>query len=129
LPAPIRPGVDFPPGSNVDVSKPLRFPWEGGDAGSRVILKVSGWLDGVLMDTQVSVAETAQRGELLFELSAPVPPYRWELDWGEEVRIHVSQRTKDDGAVQPFSANGLTQGGWQVWEYEWNWPGLVPFVP
>ncbi len=130
LPAPVTPEFDFPPGAEIDTSKRMTFRWSGGDERSRVLIDLESWQPekGFLRDRYVMVAEDARRGELTFDSWVPVPPPRWLLFIrdGDLLRFTLHQRTKDESTVEKFSANGLSLGGWQMFEYRWVWDGLIP---
>ena len=129
LPEPIDPAGGFAAGTPIDVSRPLVVPWAGGGADARVFLEISGFREGLLFDKQVVVADRASRGELSFESLRAVPPPRWDLDWGDELSISIRHVPRDEAAVNSFTAEGLSVGGWCLWEYVWEWPGLVPTEP
>ncbi len=130
LPAPVTPEFDFPPGTEIDTSKPMTFRWTGGDERSRVLIDLDSYRPehDFLRDRYVLVAEDARRGELTYNSWAPVPPVRWLLmvSRGDLLRFALRQRTRDDSTVQKFNAEGLSLGGWQMFEYRWVWDGLIP---
>ena len=130
LPAPVTPKFDFPPGTEIDTSKPMTFRWSGGDERSRVLIDLESWQPGknFLRDRYVLVAARATRGELTFAHFTLVPPRRWQMAIGSEdqLRFTLRQRTKDESTAEKFSADGLSLGGWQMFEYRWVWDGLIP---
>ncbi len=130
LPAPVTPEFDFPPGTEIDTSKPMTFRWSGGDERSRILIDLDSYRpeNDFLSDRWVLIAEDARRGELTYASFAPVLPRRWLLfiSDGNQLRFTLRQRTKDESTVEKFSADGLSLGGWQMFEYRWVWDGLIP---
>ncbi len=130
LPAPVTPEFDFPPGTEIDTSKPMTFRWSGGDERSRILIDLDSYTpeNDFLTDRYVLVAEDARRRQLTYDSYAPALPVRWLLlvSDGNQLRFTLRQRTKDESTVDKFSADGLSLGGWQMFEYRWVWDGLIP---
>jgi uncharacterized protein (TIGR03437 family) len=121
LPAPITITTDLKPGT--PISLPFTLNWTGGGADSIVTVQLNVLAPGQITTPLLLATSPATAGTRT--LTMPVPPASvFSMPAGAGVEILVTQQPAQLPSF-PFSAEGLTLGGQQLWNYVFEFKGLI----
>jgi uncharacterized protein (TIGR03437 family) len=123
LPAPIAIATNLQPGT--PISLPFTLNWTGGGSDSVVSVQLNVMVPGQLTLTTSVLEATSPATAGTRTLTTPVPPAAlFSMPAGAGVEILVTQQTAQPQSY-PFSALGLTLGGDQLWNYVFDFKGLI----
>ena len=121
LPAPITITTNLQPGT--PISLPFTLNWTGGGSDSVVSVQLNVIIPGQLTTPLLEATSPAAAGTRT--LTMPVPPASlFSMRAGAGVEILVTQQPAQAQSY-PFSALGLTVGGEQLWNYVFDFKGLI----
>lgn len=121
LPAPITITTNLQPGT--PISLPFTLNWTGGGSDSVVSVQLNVIIPGQLTTPLLEATSPAAAGTRT--LTLPVPPASlFSMPAGAGVEILVTQQPAQAQSY-PFSALGLTVGGEQLWNYVFDFKGLI----
>lgn len=119
--APIQLTTQFPPGTAIDITKPLTVGWQGGDPSSIVTVRliVHNFLYDNVLESQVPASDgTVTFDPVLGENGQSTLP----LLGGGPLEIIVDVGPNPMFPLT-FASPGLTLGGLLNWNYEYDFPG------
>jgi uncharacterized protein (TIGR03437 family) len=121
LPAPITITTNLKPGT--PIALPFTLNWTGGGSDSVVTVQLNVLVPGQLTTPVLSATSPATAGTRTLTLPTP-PASLFSIPSGAGIEIVVTQQPAAV-STNPFTAPGLTLGGQQLWNYIFDFKGLV----